>query len=94
MADTQERIEQIARLLDETARAHHAAYIETDGAHPDWPLWYADYLLEKLPPLLGAKLIKSELVYLLVLLDREQRLHAPGAKWSRYYARELARRYI
>ena len=25
-------------------RAHHQAFIETDGEDPEWPLWYASYL--------------------------------------------------
>ena len=38
--------QQLEELLRETGEAHHQAYIETDGADPEWPLWYADYLRE------------------------------------------------
>ena len=31
-------------LLLEAGRAHHAAFAATDGADPDWSIWYADYL--------------------------------------------------
>ena len=34
---------QLENLFHEVGEAHHQAYIETDGADPEWPLWYADY---------------------------------------------------
>ena len=74
-------------LFREVGEAHHQAYIETDGADPEWPLWYADYLQERLAPLLDASFTKSELVYLLLRVANEQPLNAPGANWARYYAR-------
>jgi hypothetical protein len=89
-----EKIQELADLFSEVGRAHHQAYIETDGFDLEWPIWYADYLLDKLPPLLEAKLSKSELVYLIVHLSKIQPLDAPGAKWPRYYARYLVERYL
>ena len=82
MPDHQEHIDRIAHLLDDAGRAHHKAFFDTDGADPDWPLWYADYLLDNLRLALRAQFTRSELVYLLVMLDREQRMHAPGATWT------------
>ena len=35
---------QLEGLFREVGEAHHQAYIETDGADPEWPLWYAEYL--------------------------------------------------
>jgi hypothetical protein len=78
---------QLEDLFHEVGEAHHQAYIETDGVDPEWPLWYADYLHEKLGDLLDASFTRSELVYLLVLVANEQPLRAPGANWERYYAR-------
>ena len=43
---------QLEGLFHEVGEAHHRAYIETDGADPEWPLWYADYLRERLEELL------------------------------------------
>ena len=80
-------------LFRETGEAHHQAYIETDGADPEWPLWYADYLRERLGALLDASFIKSEFVHMLVLVANEQPLKAPGANWARYYARYFIRLY-
>ena len=78
-------------LFREVGEAHHQAYIETDGADPEWPLWYADYLRERLGELLDASFTKSELVHLLVLVANEQPLKAPGANWAGYYAKVLHR---
>jgi hypothetical protein len=84
---------QLEGLFHEVGEAHHQAYIETDGADPEWPLWYADYLRDKLAPLLDASFTKSELVYLLVMVANEQPLTAPGANWARYYAKRFISLY-
>jgi len=80
---------QLEGLFHEVGEAHHQAYIETDGADPEWPLWYADYLREGLGGLLDASFTKSELV----LVANEQPLKAPGANWVRYYAEFFIRLY-
>ena len=84
---------QLEELFREASEAHHQAYIETDGADPEWPLWYADYLRGKLAPLLDATFTKSELVYMLILVANEQPLTAPGANWARYYAKKFLSLY-
>lgn len=78
---------QLEGLFREVGEAHHQAYIEADGADPEWPLWYADYLRERLGDLLDASFTRSELVYMLLLVANEQPLRAPGANWARYYAK-------
>jgi len=86
--------EELEELFRKTGSAHHQAFIKTKGEDPEWPLWYADYLLEKLRKLLSAKFNKSELVYLLVMAEKEMALMAPGADWPRYYANFFIERYI
>jgi hypothetical protein len=81
-------------LFREVSEAHHQAYIETDGADPEWPLWYAGHLRERLGALLNASFTKSELVYLLILVANEQPLRAPRANWSRYYAKFFLGLYL
>jgi len=88
------KIEQIAALLEETQHAHHQAYLASDGADPDWPLWYAGYLHDKLPPLLETELTRSELTYLMLHLSKLQQIEAPDAPWSRYYAKVLVEEYL
>ena|ERR1700730_8166026 len=62
----------IAALVQEASETHHSVYRVTDGDDPDWASWYADWLvnLSELPQILGTTWVRSELVWLLVSLDR------------------------
>ena len=80
----------IERLLLQTAVAHHDAFRETDGADPEWPLWYATYLAERLPEVSRFMGTRSELVYWLVRLDREYQSSDSAIPWERYYATRIA----
>ena len=84
----------LTELFRQAGPAHHQANVETDGIDPEWPLWYADYLWEPLGRLLQRNFNKSELVYLLVLVDKEHRVKAPGADWPTYYARFFAQMFL
>jgi hypothetical protein len=94
-ADRTQRKEALAALLHQTAEDHHVAYKETDGVDPDWSIWYAGHLLENgIEQLLDAKLLKSDLIYLLVLADKQQMSEAPGGHWENYYADFFISRYL
>ena len=82
---------EIAELLHEAAETHHIVYRIVDGDDPDWASWYADWLLNlsELPNLLGIKPVRSELVYLLVRLDKEYTAGQPNERWENLYAQEL-----
>lgn len=88
-------IRRIAELLHEAAETHHVVYRITDGDDPDWASWYADWLinLSELPDLLETKPVRSELVYMLVHLDKEFIANAPGGKWEDYYAAGLVEHF-
>ncbi len=86
-------LQRLTDLFRETGRAHHQAFLATDGDDPEWPLWYADFLLDRLKDLLAARFTRSELVYLLVWADRDHARQAPGADWPAFYARFFAERY-
>jgi len=83
--------QRISELLHEAAETHHTVYRITDGEDPDWASWYASWLIDlsELPELLGAKPVRSELVYLLVKLDQQYTTANPGEPWEDYYARTL-----
>ena len=85
-------LEAIAALLHEAAEAHHRVYRITDGSDDDWASWYADWLtkLSELPELLGVAPVRSELVYMLVQLDKDFVASQPGEPWERHYAARLA----
>jgi hypothetical protein len=62
--------QELADLLNETAEAHHKAFAATDGVDDDWPIWYADYLVDKMRAMLDSKFTKSELIYILVSAEK------------------------
>jgi hypothetical protein len=83
--------EQVSSLLHEAGETHHRVFRIVDGADPDWASWYADWLisLSELPAVLGAKPVRSELVYLLVSLDKQYTAQSPAEPWESYYARQV-----
>lgn len=84
-----ERNNEIEDLLLQTGKAHHEAFLEVNGADPDWPLWYAEYLKDRLPKILGKEYTISELTYLMIDFDRRHRAMAPESPWHFYYAQKL-----
>jgi hypothetical protein len=88
-------ITKVAELLHEAAETHHVVYRIVDGADDDWASWYGDWLvrLSELPQLLGAPMVRSELVYLLVRLDKEYVEREPAEPWETYYARAIVEHF-
>ena len=89
-----ERTTKVAELLHEAAETHHRVYRITDGADDDWASWYSQWLvtLSELPELLGAKVVRSELTWLLVRLDKVAE-RGSGGRWEDFYAQELVRHF-
>ena len=85
-------VTEISQLLHEAGEIHHGVYRIVDGADDDWASWYADWLikLSELPQLLGVTPVRSELVYMLVRLDKEYTQAAPAERWEDFYAARLA----
>ena len=83
----------LVELLRETGRAHHGAFAATDGADPDWSIWYADYLQESFGQQLDMNFHKSQLIYCLMNADFEHQAKSPDSDWSEYYADEFIERY-
>jgi hypothetical protein len=90
-----ERHARVSDLLQEAAETHHRVYRITDGADDDWASWYAQWLvtLSELAELLGATVVRSELTWLLVRLDKEYTERHPDQRWEDYYARELVHHF-
>jgi hypothetical protein len=88
MDDRQTRI---AALLREAGETHHRVYRIVDGEDADWASWYADWLikLSELPELLGRAPVRSELVWLLVELDKEYTRVNPSGDWPEWYAKRI-----
>ena len=89
------RVEQIRGLLHEAAETHHIVFRITDGNDDDWATWYADWLvrLSEISDLLRRPLVRSELTYQLVSLDRDYTASAPSVPWEQFYAERLLEHY-
>ena len=85
---------ELTTIFEKTGKAHHEAFVSTDGADPEWPSWYANHLHQELSKILNANFTKSELIYLLVLVEKEREMEAPGGDWLMYYANFFIERYI
>src|SRR5947207_13714330 len=81
----------IAALLDEAGDTLHRVYRITDGVDDDWASWYADWLLRlsELPSMVDSAPVRSELVYMLVKLDKEHTASAAAEPWPEFYAARL-----
>jgi hypothetical protein len=86
-----DKLTQACELLHEASETHHRVFRIVDGDDADWASWYADWLvdLSELPELLGVTPVRSELVYMLVKLDKEYTGAAQSGAWEDYYARHL-----
>lgn len=82
-------VQQLSVLLREAGTAHHKAFAATNGDDPDWPRWYAEYLLPKLAGLLPAPLTVAELAARLQQLEDERARLDPSADWATFYAKRL-----
>jgi catechol 2,3-dioxygenase-like lactoylglutathione lyase family enzyme len=86
-----EPIGRIADILRDAAETHHVVYRIVDGVDSDWASWYADWLvnLSPLAEALGSRPVRSELVWLLVDLDKWYVAHQPDRPWETVYAERL-----
>jgi hypothetical protein len=88
MAD---HVARVAALLQEASETHHLVYRIVDGEDPDWASWYGDWLIahSELPQILGAAPVRSELVWLLVSLNKEYTDTSPETPWPDWYAERI-----
>jgi hypothetical protein len=90
-----ERSVRVSELLHEAAETRHQVFRITDGADDDWASWYSNWLvtLSELPKLLGRTVVRSELTWLLVGLDKQYTERRPDQAWEDSYAQELLRHF-
>lgn len=90
-----DRLDLVAGLLHEAGETHHLVYRIVDGDDPDWASWYADWLrdLSELPQILGAAPVRSELVWLLVKLDKEYTTASRDTPWPQWYAGRILKHF-
>jgi len=83
------KVEDLAQLFRETGEVHHQAFLDTDGDDPEWALWYAEHLHDRLAPFLAAPITRSRLVFCLICADDEHHATESDAPWPEYYARRF-----
>ena len=85
----------IAALLHEAGETHHLVYRIVDGDDPGWASWYAQWLLNlsELPQILGTTPVRSELVWMLVSLDREYTNTSPDVPAPQWYADRIVEHF-
>jgi hypothetical protein len=90
-----DRGERVAALLHEAGETHHRVYRIVDGDDPDWASWYADWLvnLSELPQILETTPVRSELLWLLVTLDKQYTDTKPDTPWPQWYAERVVEHF-
>jgi NAD(P)H-hydrate epimerase len=82
-------VDELAELLRQTGGHHHQAFLESDGADPEWALWYAAYLQAHLWDRGGSLPSRSQLVHLLMSVAEEHAASGPNTPWPEAYAASL-----
>ena len=85
--------EHLVELFLKTGQAHGQAFADSNGTDPDWPIWYAGYLLEPLSEALQTPFTRSQLVYCLMDADFEHVAIEPDRDWPGFYADQFIERY-
>jgi hypothetical protein len=95
LSDMTDHSSRVAALLNEAGETHHLVYRIVDGDDPDWASWYADWLLNlsELPQILETRPVRSELVWLLVSLDKDYATAAPEVPWPQWYAERILEQF-
>ena len=83
-----ETVKLLIQYFKEAGKAHHLAFESVNGVDAEWPIWYSDFLFEKVAPLLK-DLTKSNLIYYLIVLDKKMKEEKPSISWPEYYANYL-----
>ncbi len=78
-------------LLSQVGPAHHRAFSATDGEDPDWPAWYAAWLLERLPGS-APEIDETQLAALLVTAAETHKSSGSSEDWPGFYARFVTER--
>ncbi len=80
------RLSGLAALLVKTGHSHHEAFLATDGADPEWPLWYSQYLEGRIDSFLDVHPTRSKIIQCLLNADEAHSSHGADQPWQDSYA--------
>lgn len=88
--DRAAKIEDLARLFEQTDQAWQQARSATDG---DWAHWYADYLVDRLPQHLTTNRSRTHIIRCLVAADDEHQARFAEQPWHDVFAEHFMECY-
>lgn len=92
-ADGPNSQQQLAALFRETGSVHHRTFAATSGEDPDWPAWYAEYLVPRLHDLLGRSFDPLTVARDLKAMDADHSAAGGQEAWPEFYARAFRSRH-
>lgn len=84
-------LDEWTELLRQVGPAHHRAFSATDGEDPDWPTWYAAWLLERSPEP-APEVDQARLAALLATAAETHKASGSTEDWPGFYARFVTER--
>lgn len=88
-----ERTLGLAALFLDAGRAHAEAFTDHEGSDPDWAIWYAGYLRDRLNRRLGTVFTNQDLVKLLVEVAEERQVTGGERPWHEFFASAFEERF-
>lgn len=76
-------------LFKSAGYVHEQAFLQTNGDDPDWPIWYAEILKDKINNLLDTQFSLSNIVYFLIQFENDRRLFLEKNDWPSFYADKM-----
>lgn len=82
-------LDDLTALFESGRAAHRAEFHGPMEDDPDWPIWFADYLLEPLHRLADPNITRSRLVHCLITAEDERLALAEDEDWAEFHARHF-----
>jgi len=76
----------IVSLFKEAEQIHQKEFQTGIIEDPEWPLWFAEHMKERLEVNLNKHFTIGELVYLLTSAEKAHKKEAPEIDWASYCA--------
>ena len=83
----------IVTLFKEAEKIHRQEYQTGIIEDPEWPLWFAEHMKERLEGTLNRHFTIGELVYLLTSAEISHKKSSPKTGWAEYCANYLIQKH-